>query len=206
MPLSTIKKEVITRRSKFDLDHAKSELHIVEGLIKCLSILDEVIRVIRASKNKADAKENLVKEFDFSYSQAEAIVTLQLYRLTNTDVVELEERLATLRKIIDGLTAILGNETVLKKVMKDELRKVRDEYALPRLTEIKDEITEIKIDTSVMLPKEDVIVTLSREGYIKRTSLKSYSASNNEETTLKENDYLLGIYEMNTLDTLLVLY
>ena len=197
-------KEVITRRSKFDLDHAKSELHIVEGLIKCLSILDEVIRVIRASKNKADAKENLVKEFDFSYSQAEAIVTLQLYRLTNTDVVELEERLATLRKIIDGLTAILGNETVLKKVMKDELRKVRDEYALPRLTEIKDEITEIKIDTSVMLPKEDVIVTLSREGYIKRTSLKSYSASNNEETTLKENDYLLGIYEMNTLDTLLV--
>ncbi len=140
-------KEVITRRSQFDLDHAKSELHIVEGLIKCLSILDEVIRVIRASKNKADAKENLVKEFDFSMAQAEAIVTLQLYRLTNTDVVELEERMATLRKIIEGLTAILGNEEVLKKVMKDELRKVRNEYALPRLTEIKDEITEIKIDT-----------------------------------------------------------
>ncbi len=197
-------KEVITRRSQFDLDHAKSELHIVEGLIKCLSILDEVIRVIRASKNKADAKENLVKEFDFSMAQAEAIVTLQLYRLTNTDVVELEERLATLRKIIDGLTAILGNEEVLKKVMKDELRKVRNEYALPRLTEIKDEITEIKIDTTVMIPKEDVIVTLSRDGYIKRTSLKSYSASNDEETTLKENDYLIGLYEASTLDTLLV--
>ena len=197
-------KEVITRRSQFDLDHAKSELHIVEGLIKCLSILDEVIRVIRASKNKADAKENLVKEFDFSFEQAEAIVTLQLYRLTNTDVVELEERLATLRKIIEGLTAILGNEEVLKKVMKDELRKVRNEYALPRLTEIKDEITEIKIDTTVMIPKEDVIVTLSKDGYIKRTSIKSYSASNDEETTLKENDYLIGLYESSTLDTLLV--
>ena len=197
-------KEVITRRSQFDLDHAKSELHIVEGLIKCLSILDEVIRVIRASKNKADAKENLVKEFDFSFEQAEAIVTLQLYRLTNTDVVELEERMATLRKIIEGLTVILGNEEVLKKVMKDELRKVRNEYALPRLTEIKDEITEIKIDTTVMIPKEDVIVTLSKDGYIKRTSLKSYSASQNEDTTLKENDYLIGMYEASTLDTLLV--
>ena len=197
-------KEVITRRSQFDLDHAKSELHIVEGLIKCLSILDEVIRVIRASKNKSDAKENLVKEFDFSMAQAEAIVTLQLYRLTNTDVVELEERMATLRKIIDGLTAILGNEEVLRKVMKDELRKVRNEYALPRLTEIKDEITEIKIDTTVMIPKEDVIVTLSKDGYIKRTSVKSYSASNEDETTLKENDYLIGMYEASTLDTLLV--
>ena len=197
-------KEVITRRSQFDLDHAKSELHIVEGLIKCLSILDEVIRVIRASKNKANAKENLVKEFDFSMAQAEAIVTLQLYRLTNTDVVELESRMATLKKIIEGLTAILGNEEVLKKVMKDELRKVRNEYALPRLTEIKDEITEIKIDTTVMIPKEDVIVTLSKDGYIKRTSLKSYSASKDEETTLKENDYLVGLYEASTLDTLLV--
>lgn len=197
-------KEVITRRSQFDLDHAKSELHIVEGLIKCLSILDEVIRVIRASKNKADAKENLVKEFDFSFEQAEAIVTLQLYRLTNTDVVELEERMATLRKIIEGLTAILGNEEVLNKVMKDELRKVRNEYALPRLTEIKDEITEIKIDTTVMIAKEDVIVTLSKDGYIKRTSLKSYSANKDEEATLKENDYLVGLYEASTLDTLLV--
>ncbi len=197
-------KEVITRRSQFDLDHARSELHIVEGLIKCLSILDEVIRVIRASKNKANAKENLVKEFDFSMAQAEAIVTLQLYRLTNTDVVELESRMATLKKIIEGLTAILGNEEVLKKVMKDELRKVRNEYALPRLTEIKEEITEIKIDTTVMIPKEDVIVTLSKDGYIKRTSLKSYSASNDEETTLKENDYLVGLYEASTLDTLLV--
>ena len=197
-------KEVITRRSQFDLDHARSELHIVEGLIKCLSILDEVIRVIRASKNKANAKENLVKEFDFSMAQAEAIVTLQLYRLTNTDVVELEERLATLKKIIEGLNAILGNEEILKKVMKDELRKVRNEYALPRLTEIKEEITEIKIDTTVMIPKEDVIVTLSKDGYIKRTSLKSYSASKDEETTLKENDYLVGLYEASTLDTLLV--
>lgn len=197
-------KEVIVRRSKFDLAHAKSELHIVEGLIKCLSILDEVIRVIRASKNKADAKDNLVKEFDFTMEQAEAIVTLQLYRLTNTDVVELEERMATLRKIIEGLNAILGDENILKQVMKDELRKVKKEYDLPRLTQIQDTITEIKIDTTVMIPKEDTIVTLSRDGYIKRTSLRSYSAVQDEETGLKDLDYLLGVYQMNTQDVLLV--
>ncbi len=197
-------REVIKRRSEFDLAHAKSELHIVEGLIKCLSILDEVIRVIRASKNKTDAKENLVKEFEFSMEQAEAIVTLQLYRLTNTDVVELEERLKTLQKIIEGLTAILANPEVLKQVMKDELRKVKKEYGKERLTEIKEEITELKVDEDVMIPKEETIVTISREGYIKRCNLRSYSASNGEETTLKENDFLEGIYQLNTKDVLLV--
>ena len=114
--------EVVRRRSEFDLAHAKKELHILDGLKKCLSILDEVIKTIRASKNKSDAKENLVKEYAFSYEQAEAIVTLQLYRLTNTDVVELEERCAVLEKIISSLTAILENEKLLKKVMKEELK------------------------------------------------------------------------------------
>ena len=117
--------EVVRRRSEFDLAHAKKELHILDGLKKCLSILDEVIKTIRASKNKSDAKENLVKEYAFSYEQAEAIVTLQLYRLTNTDVVELEERCAVLEKIISSLTAILENEKLLKKVMKEELKKVK---------------------------------------------------------------------------------
>ncbi len=197
-------KEVIIRRSQFDLAHAESELHIVEGLIKCLSILDEVIQVIRSSKNKIDAKENLVREFAFSMEQAEAIVTLQLYRLTNTDVVELEQRMTTLSKIIEGLTAILGNDEVLKQVMKEELNKVKKEYDQPRLTEIKEEITEIKIDTTVMIPKEETIVTISRDGYLKRTGLRSYSATSLEEPTLKEHDYLLGIFQMNTQDTLLV--
>ena len=197
-------KEVVRRRTEFDLAHAKARYHIVEGLIKCLSILDEVIKVIRASKNKQDAKENLVKEFKFTEEQAEAIVTLQLYRLTNTDVVALEQEKENLEKIINGLTAILGSEEVLKSVMKKDLRDVRDNYKTSRLTDIKEEITEIKIDEADMIPKEDVVVAVTKDGYIKRTSYRSYTASNSEDITLKENDYLIGLYEMNTTDTLLV--
>ena len=196
--------EVVRRRSEFDLAHAKKELHILDGLKKCLSILDEVIKTIRASKNKSDAKENLVKEYAFSYDQAEAIVTLQLYRLTNTDVVELEERCAVLEKIIASLTAILENEKILKKVMKEELKKVKSEYNKERITEVRDEVTEIKLDTTALIPKEDTIVTISREGYIKRTSIRSYSASDIKDPLLKENDYLLGEFKMKTTDTLLV--
>ena len=196
--------EVVRRRSEFDLAHAKKELHILDGLKKCLSILDEVIKTIRASKNKSDAKENLVKEYAFSYEQAEAIVTLQLYRLTNTDVVELEERCAVLEKIISSLTAILENEKILKKVMKEELNKVKSEYNRERITEVRDEVTEIKLDTTALIPKEDTIVTISREGYIKRTSIRSYSASDIKDPLLKENDYLLGEFKMKTTDTLLV--
>ena len=197
-------KEVVRRRTEFDLKHAKARYHIVEGLIKCISILDEVIKTIRASKNKSDAKENLVKEFEFTEAQAEAIVTLQLYRLTNTDVVALENEKASLEKIISGLTAILGSEDVLKSVMKKDLRDVKNEYPTPRLTDIKEEITEIKIDTAAMIPKEDVVVMVTKDGYIKRTSYRSYSATNPEDVTIKENDYILGIYEMNTTDTILV--
>ncbi len=197
-------KEVVRRRTEFDLAHAKARFHIVEGLIKCISILDEVIKVIRASKNKSDAKDNLVKEFEFTEAQAEAIVTLQLYRLTNTDVVALENEKAALEKIINGLTAILGSEEVLKSVMKKDLRAVRDEYGQPRLTDIKDEITEIKIDEAAMIPKEDVVVAVTKDGYIKRTSFRSYTSSNPEDIVLKENDYIMGLYEMNTTDTILI--
>ncbi len=197
-------KEVVTRRTKFDLEHAKARLHIVDGLIKCISILDEVIKVIRASKNKADAKVNLVNEFAFSERQAEAIVMLQLYRLTNTDVVELEEEKLKLQKIIDGLNKILDNPEVLKSVMKKELKDIKKNYPTPRITDIKEDITEIKIDNTVMIPKEDVIVTVTNDGYIKRTSLRSYQASSDELPTLKENDYIIGQFELSTMDTLLV--
>ena len=197
-------RDVVKRRTEFDLAHAKARYHIVEGLIKCISILDEVIKVIRASKNKQDAKDNLVKEFEFTPEQAEAIVVLQLYRLTNTDVVALENEKAALEKIISGLTSILGSDDVLKSVMKKDLRDVRDNYETPRITEIKDEITEIKIDTTAMIPKEDVVVLVTKDGYIKRTSFRSYTASNPDDITIKENDYLIGMYEMNTTDTLLL--
>lgn len=197
-------KEVILRRTRFDLDHAKARLHIVEGLIKCISILDEVIKVIRSSKNKGDARDNLVKEFDFTEDQAEAIITLQLYRLTNTDVTLLEEELKNLNILVAGLQKILDNEEVLKSVMKDELRKIKKEYATPRKSSIEDVISDIKIDTTEMIPKEDVIVAVTKDGYVKRTSLRSYQSSNPEEVTLKDGDYALGLYELNTMDTLLM--
>ena len=197
-------KEVIKRRTAFDLAHAKARYHILEGLIKCISILDEVIKVIRASKNKSDAKDNLVKEFGFTIEQAEAIVTLQLYRLTNTDVVALEEEMKDLEKKIGIWEQILNNEAALKHVMKKELQNINKDYPTPRLTDIKEEITEIKIDEADMIPKEDVVVAITKDGYIKRTSFRSFGSSNIDDMILKENDYLIGLYEMNTTDTILV--
>ena len=196
-------REVVTKSKEFDLAHAKDQLHIVEGLIKCLSILDEVIQTIRGSKNKQDAQANLIREYDFTPRQADAILSLQLYKLTNTDVTALEEELSKLRIIVARLEEILGDETKLKAVMKEELRLIKKEYALPRLTDIKEEITEIKIDTSVMIPKEDVIVMVTKDGYVKRTSYRSYTSSS-DEMSLKTGDYILGYYEMNTQDTLLL--
>ena len=196
-------KEVVLKRTKFDLDHAKAEMHIVEGLIKALSILDAVIKTIRASKNKMDAKDNLVKEFQFTEKQAEAIVMLQLYKLTNTDVTELLERKDNLKLMIDFLEGILNDENKLKNVMKDELKTIKKEYATQRKTAIKDEVNEIKIDTTSMIAKEDCVVVVTKQGYVKRVSLRSFKASE-EETLVKENDYLIGLYQMNTLDTLLL--
>lgn len=196
-------KEVVLKRTKFDLDHAKAEMHIVEGLIKALSILDAVIKTIRASKNKMDAKDNLVKEFQFTEKQAEAIVMLQLYKLTNTDVTELLERKDNLKLMIDFLEGILNDENKLKNVMKDELKEIKKEYATPRKTAIEDEVNEIKIDTTSMIAKEDCVVVVTKQGYVKRVSLRSFKASE-EETLVKENDYLIGLYQMNTLDTLLL--
>ncbi len=196
-------KEVITRRCKFDLRMKEKRLEIVEGLIKCISILDEVIKVIRKSKNKSDAESNLIKEFKFTEEQAKAIVTLQLYRLTNTDVVALEEELESLKKLIEGLNAILNDETALKYVMKKELKLVKKEYAVPRKTEIKDEITEIKIDMQSMIQKENVNVVVTNEGYVKRVSAKSYAASDGE-TLLKPGDYIANLFETTTLDNLVL--
>ncbi len=196
--------EVVTRRTKFDLDHFSREAHITEGLIKALSILDEVIATIRSSKNKGDAKDNLMQKYQFTEIQAEAIVTLQLYRLTNTDVTELMAKAEQLKIIIAGLKAILEDPEKLKNVIKEELRKVKKDYATPRKTEIKDELTEIKIDNTLMIPKDDCIVVVTKDGYVKRVSNRSYSSSDNEEVVLKDNDYVIGIYNMNTMDTLLM--
>lgn len=196
-------REVITRRCNFDLAVYRKRMHIIEGLVKALSILDEVIATIRASKNKADAKDNLVKKYEFTEEQAEAIVTLQLYRLTNTDVVELNNEMTDLTNKIKALELILSDENKLKSLMKHELKKVKEEYALPRKSEVKDEITEIKIDTTKMIPKEDTVVVVTNEGYIKRVSVRSHEA-NDGETGLKDGDFVTSKYKMNTMDTLLL--
>ena len=197
-------KEVTIRKSKFDLEHAKARMHIVDGYLKAMSILDEVIACIRKSNNRMDAINNLVKEFEFTIEQATAIVDMKLYRLTNTDVVALEEERAKLEQIIEFLNSVLSNEKILFKQMKKELLDIKKEYATERKTVIKDEVSEIKIDAIDMIQKEDVIVTITKEGYVKRTSKKSFASSNIEDINLKENDYVLGLYELNTLDTVLL--
>ena len=195
-------REVVTKRTKYDLEFAKSRMHIVEGLVKAISILDDVIKTIRKSKDKQDAVDNLVKEYAFTLLQADAIVKLQLYRLTNFDVVELEDEMKRLNLIISGLEAILSDEEKLKSVMKEELKNIKKEYATPRKTVIEEEITEIKIDQTEMINKEDCIVVITNEGYVKRVSKRSFST--NEETMVKQGDYPIGIYDMNTLDTILL--
>ena len=196
-------KKVIINRTNFDLRVLKEKLHILEGLIKAISILDDVIKTIRKSKNKSDAKDNLVKEYKFTEKQADAIVMLQLYKLTNTDVTSLEEEVTESKKMIEYLESVINSEDKLKSVMKEELRSVKKEYATDRLTKIEEEIPEVKLDSAMMVPKEDVIVSVTKDGYVKRVSKRSYSASEEKGVGLKDSDVLIGVYELNTVDTML---
>ena len=196
-------KEVVTKRTTFELKTYEKEFNIVSGLMKAISILDEVIKVIRSSKNKADAKENLVNTFDFNVEQAEAIVTLQLYRLTNTDIVVLKERSEELTKLIERCKEILNDENTLKSLLKTELKEVKKNYAVPRKTEIKEDVTEIKVDLKEMIPKEDVMVIVTNDGYLKKVPMKSFKAAN-DETTLKPGDFVRSMFEVNTRDYIIL--
>lgn len=197
-------KEVVTKRTKFDLDVDLKKIHIIEGFIKALDILDEVIKTIRKSKNKTDAIENLMHEYEFTKAQAEAIVMMQLYKLTNTDVTELKNEFDALTKEIAYFREILASEEKLMGVIKDKLRSIKKEFADPRRTTIKDEVSEIKIDTLDMISKEDFIVCISNNGYVKKVSLKSYNMTNNEYPGVRENDYIEGFYKINNIDTVLL--
>ncbi|HDA6794598.1 TPA: DNA topoisomerase IV subunit A [Staphylococcus aureus] len=196
--------EVVANRTKFELDNAEKRMHIVEGLIKALSILDKVIELIRSSKNKRDAKENLIEVFEFTEEQAEAIVMLQLYRLTNTDIVALEGEHKELEALIKQLRHILDNHDALLNVIKEELNEIKKKFKSERLSLIEAEIEEIKIDKEVMVPSEEVILSMTRHGYIKRTSIRSFNASGVEDIGLKDGDSLLKHQEVNTQDTVLV--
>lgn len=195
-------KEVILRRTSYDLKKAEERLHIVEGFLKAVDILDEVIKIIRASKNRADCIENLVKEFKFTEIQATAIVDMRLYKLSNTDVNLLLEEQGNLQKMIEFLNSILNNESILKTQMKKELQEIKKEYGNERRTEIRDEISEIKIDMKDMIPKENTIVVVTKEGYVKRVSPKSYT--DEEETTMKPGDYVIGLYDTTTLNNIML--
>ncbi|MCC3178321.1 DNA topoisomerase IV, A subunit [Streptococcus sanguinis] len=198
------RKEIILARSRFDKAKAEKRLHIVEGLIRVISILDEVIALIRASENKADAKENLKVSYDFTEEQAEAIVTLQLYRLTNTDVVVLEEEEAELREKIAMLAAIIGDERTMYNLMKRELRDVKKKFGNPRLSELQDTANTIEIDTASLIVEEETYVSVTRSGYIKRTSPRSFSASTLEEMGKRDDDRLIFVSSAKTTQHLLI--
>lgn len=198
------RKDIIVARSKFDKEKAEKRLHIVEGLIRVISILDEVIALIRASENKADAKENLKVSYDFSEEQAEAIVTLQLYRLTNTDIVTLENEEAELRERITTLNAIIGDERTMYNVMKRELREVKKKFGNPRLSELQAETQTIEIDTASLIVEEETYVSVTRGGYIKRTSPRSFNASTVEELGKRDDDDVIFIQNAKTTQELLI--
>ena len=198
------RREVILARSRFDKEKAEKRLHIVEGLIRVISILDEVIALIRASENKSDAKENLKVSYDFTEEQAEAIVTLQLYRLTNTDVVVLQEEEAELREKIAMLAAIIGDERTMYNLMKKELREVKKKFATPRLTSLEDTAKAIEIDTASLIAEEDTYVSVTKAGYIKRTSPRSFAASTLEEIGKRDDDRLIFVQPAKTTQHLLM--
>ena len=198
------RREVILARSRFDKEKAEKRLHIVEGLIRVISILDEVIALIRASENKADAKENLKVSYDFTEEQAEAIVTLQLYRLTNTDVVVLQEEEAELREKIAMLAAIIGDERTMYNLMKKELREVKKKFATPRLSTLEDTAKVIEIDTASLIAEEDTYVSVTKAGYIKRTSPRSFAASTIYEIGKRDDDRLIFVQSAKTTQHLLM--
>lgn len=197
------RKEVIERRSRFDLDKKEARCHILEGLIKAVSILDEIIALIRSSKDKADSKVKIMGAFGFSEAQAEAIVTMRLYRLSNTDIKQLREEFDTLQQEIAQLHQILEDPKKLRKVMIAELKEVKKAFPTPRLTTIEDTIEEIVIDKVAMIASEQVMFTISKDGYFKRVSLRSYAAGSDVMTGMKEGDQLVGFKEVNTLDHIL---
>lgn len=198
------RRDVIVARSKFDKEKAEKRLHIVEGLIRVVSILDEVIALIRASENKADAKENLKVSYGFSEEQAEAIVTLQLYRLTNTDILTLQAEEQDLRELIATLTAIIGDERTMYNVMKRELREIKKQFGNPRRSDLEAEALAIEIDTASLIVEEETIVSVTRGGYIKRTSPRSFNASTLEELGKRDDDELIFHAQAKTTQHLLV--
>ncbi|WP_174613453.1 DNA topoisomerase IV subunit A [Virgibacillus ihumii] len=197
-------KEVMTRQIQYDLKKANDRSHILEGLIKAISVLDELIATIRASKDKGDAKKRIIAKYDFTEAQAEAIVMLQLYRLTNTDITSLEKEAEELRKAIAEYEELLGSEKKLYQAIKKDLRQIKKSFSDSRKTKIEEQIEELTFNIEVTVASEDVLVSVTRSGYVKRTSIRSYGASNGEDFAMKDEDHMIGLLELNTTDKLLL--
>lgn len=199
-------REVVTFRTQFELEKLEDRAHVLEGLVKALNILDEVIAAIKASKNRQDAQNNLQWMFGFTERQADSILTLQLYRLTNLEITSLQKELEDIKKKIATLRGILESDKKLIAVIRKELTEIRDKYGVDRRSEIQGEVEELKVNLEVLVAQEEVLVTLSHEGYIKRTSMLSFTRSGGERDSsgVKEGDYIRQIFDVDTLQNLLI--
>ena len=196
--------DVVTRKSQFDLDKFQARLHIVEGLIYASLNINEVVEIIKKSKDKADSKLNLMNHYGFSNEQAEAIVTMPLYKLSHTDEAILEKEKETLLKDIETLKGILEDEAKLNRVLVRELKAIAEKYGDDRRTSIEEKKEVAPIDKRDLIAKEEVMVALSRDGYIKRSTLKSYrSSGDNPLPGLKDGDVLVGAGVLTTTDYLI---
>jgi topoisomerase-4 subunit A len=201
----SFRQEVVLRRSKAQYEELSAKAHVLEGLIKAISVLDEIIALIRSSKDKGEAKLKLIERFMFTEAQAEAIVSLRLYRLTNTDILEIKEELAQLQNTMNFLSGVIHSTEILKSVIIKEMKTIRDQFPMNRRTVIENDVQEIIIDKLSMIPNEKVMISVSRDGYVKRVSLRSYQASENIDPACKEGDQLIGTLEAETYDHLLLI-
>lgn len=199
-------KDIVTRRSIKELAMAEKRFHIVEGFIKAIDVLDEIIKTIRESKSKKDAGINLVEKFGFTETQAEAILELMLYRLTGLEIKVFQKEYAELEKTIKRLRKILSDEKTLLNVVKSELKEITDKYRNPRRTMIVEDDSEAKIDLEELIVVEDVMITLSKDGFIKRIPVKTYQRSNAkaEDIEYREGDELKFLFKSNTTENILL--
>ena len=198
------RKDVVTKRSQFLLNKYEARCHIIEGLMHAISIMDDLIATIRQCKDKQDVIETISVKYGFTKAQAEAIANLRLYRLSNTDIVALREEFAQLINLIENLKLILANEKMLNATIVNEFKQTKEKYGSPRFTAIEDQVSEITIDKTMMIANERVMVSASYDGYVKRVSLKSYTASNSLLPGLKQNDHLVTCGQADTLSTLIL--
>ena len=199
-------KDIVTKRTIKELAMAEKRFHIVEGFIKAIDVLDEIIKTIRESKSKKDAGINLVEKFGFTEIQAEAILELMLYRLTGLEIKVFQKEYAELEKIIKRLRKILAHENELLKVIKAELKEITDRFRNPRRTMIVEDDSEAKIDLEELIVVEDVMITLSKDGFIKRIPVKTYQRSNAkaEDIEYREGDELKFLFKSNTTENILL--